>query len=371
MLKETTLYSLDSKDRVRVWSIKQGNGSYLTTDGLLGGKMKDWVETKCQAKNVGRSNATTTETQASSEINNLIAKKLKENYFYTIEEARKNKKFLPMLAHKYEDHSKKLNYPYYSQPKLDGARAFAVYENGRVVLYSRTGREYTSCPHINLALTPLLSSQQHLIIDGELYNHELKADFEKLMSLIRKSKPTIQDLKESKEKIQFHVYDLFSQKALKLEFFRRIILVQQLKTEHIVPVETTLITDDTQRDSKYSEYVSLGYEGQMIRVKESLYKVDGRSSDLLKRKEFQDDEFEIVSIEEGSGNWSGRAKRVIIKLENGVECGCGIRGNYEFAENLLKNQEDYIGGRATVRYFERTSDGSLRFPVVTDINRHD
>ena len=47
-------------------------------------------------------------------------------------------------------------------------------------------------------------------LDGELYNHQLKADFNKITSLVRKVKPTVDEEAECRSKVQYHVYDMFT-----------------------------------------------------------------------------------------------------------------------------------------------------------------
>jgi DNA ligase-1 len=110
-------------------------------------------------------------------------------------------------------------------------------------------------------------------------------------------------------------------------------------------------------------YLEQGYEGQMLRVSDSLYE-GKRSKNLIKHKEFEDDEFEIVSIEEGKGNWAGAAKRVEIRLKDGTTQFSGVRGSFDMLKDLLYNANDYIGTDVTVRYQNKTEDGKLRFPVI-------
>ena len=79
-----------------------------------------------------------------------------------------------MLAHKYEDHKHRLDWdkPKYSQPKLDGIRAIGRPDG----LWSRKGEPITTVPHI---IEPIqkLARRYDVIFDGELYNHNLKDDF--------------------------------------------------------------------------------------------------------------------------------------------------------------------------------------------------
>ena len=119
----------------------------------------------------------------------------------------------PMLAHNvgaferilYEDWQNGL----YIQPKLDGVRCLIQkdVDDYFVKAYSRTGKEWKNIDHILKELNPFFEKYPNVILDGELYNHNLKKDFEKIISLVRKTKPTDDDRFESYEKVQFHCYD--------------------------------------------------------------------------------------------------------------------------------------------------------------------
>ena len=65
-------------------------------------------------------------------------------------------------------------------------------------------------PYIN-KLIPFFDKHPNVILDGELYNHEIKNDFEKIISLVRKTKPTDGDRLESAEMVQFHCYDIINE----------------------------------------------------------------------------------------------------------------------------------------------------------------
>jgi ATP-dependent DNA ligase len=372
------LYTLDSKDRVRAWAcwscyVDDVPGIMYTDCILPDGKIKEPTFKTSKEKNVGKANYISAEQQAILMVDMEKGKKLRNNYFYTITEAKNNKQFKPMLAHKYEDKFSKMDFPVASQPKLDGARCNAMLVEGEVKIYSRSCKEYVSCPHISEALTEYLSNNPSIILDGELYNHDLKHDFEQIMSLIRQTKPQTRDFERSKELVQFHIYDIYDKNMPELSFGGRFLTINSLKINNesikFVPTYTAKTQEDL--DSLYQSYTEQGYEGQMVRNWYSSYKVDGRSSDLLKRKEFYDNEFEIIEFEEGEAAWAGKAKKVYVKLDNGNVCGCGIRGSFDYCEELFKNKDKYVGKLATVRYFEETKDGMLRFPVVIDLDRHD
>ena len=88
----------------------------------MGGKLIKDKPRCCEAKNVGRSNETTPQEQAESESQAKWQKKLDKDYALSPEEAKEKKFYAPMLAQKYDDRKVGLEYPLYSQPKLDGIR---------------------------------------------------------------------------------------------------------------------------------------------------------------------------------------------------------------------------------------------------------
>ena len=117
----------------------------------------------------------------------------------------------PMLAYPVSD--KPINYdkPVFIQPKLDGVRCIIQYDAGKVTAYSRTGKEWKNIDHILLNLYKFFDKHPNVILDGELYNHDLKDDFEKIISLVRKQKPTDLDALESADMVQFHCYDIIDE----------------------------------------------------------------------------------------------------------------------------------------------------------------
>jgi ATP-dependent DNA ligase len=101
----------------------------------------------------------------------------------------------------------------------------------------------------------------------------------------------------------------------------------------------------------------------MIR-KNTVYEQNKRSKSLIKRKEFLTDEFPVVAVEEGKGNWSGHIKRFILALPGGTQFGAGVRGTQETMATMFESKE--VPSWATLRYFTPTPDGIPRFPVVID-----
>ena len=231
MLKLKKLYKFDSLGNLRDWTMHIEGDSFYAVKGLVGKKLTQDKPTHATAKNVGRSNETSDEEQAELEAKARWDKKLKEGYALTPEDAESKKYYEPMLAQKFEDRLDRVNAEWkddgfvYSQPKLDGIRCIVRLENGEVVARTRKGRTITTIPHILKTLEPTFVDNEKLVFDGELYNHDLKHDFNKIVSLVRKQKPVrsksdtdksfqkkldkfVDALVESKKLVQYWIYDI-------------------------------------------------------------------------------------------------------------------------------------------------------------------
>ena len=75
-------------------------------------------------------------------------------------------------------------------------------------MVSRGGKIFKSAPHILKTLGDFFEKHPDVVLDGELYCDKLANDFNKITSLVKKTKPNAKDLEESEKVIQYHVYDL-------------------------------------------------------------------------------------------------------------------------------------------------------------------
>ena len=104
-------------------------------------------------------------------------------------------RYKPMLAYPVSDKPIDYSKPVFIQPKLDGVRCVIQYDvpkdqphfSGIVTAYSRTGKEWKNIDHILKELKPFFIEYPNVILDGELYNHDLRDNFEKIISLVRKT----------------------------------------------------------------------------------------------------------------------------------------------------------------------------------------
>ncbi len=264
-----------------------------------------------------------------------------------------------MLAHKYNED--KADYPAFIQPKLDGVRCLFTAKGA----FSRANNRFMNVEHIEQALKPFFAKNPTAVLDGELYNHGLKDDFEKIISLVKKKKPTDNDKAEAKELVQYHIYDVASMTiGTYTDRYLFILAEQSLKNKACLQViDNNLVLDFDDAIVMHKKNLKLGYEGSMYRTPSGKYK-GTRSWDLMKFKDFHDDEATIIGYEIGQGKREGTLGKFIMQDDEGVEFGCppGKGYNYKDLANMLNNITDYIGERATFTYFQRTQAGSYRHP---------
>ena len=274
----------------------------------------------------------------------------------------------PMLAHKFDNSRVDWSLPVYIQPKLDGVRCLFTKDGA----YSRTGKKFMNLRHIEMALKSFFDDNPDVVLDGELYNHKLKRDFEKIISLVRKQKPTADDRLNAQHLVQFHMYDYFD--GVKYDSYKT--RMQQLVSSNLYDaqvkyVPTKLVDTYSYARLLHEEFLEDGYEGSIIRLN-GLYK-HGRSYDLMKFKDFSDAEATIVGYELGKGKRTGTLGKFLMMDDEGVQFGCppGKGYSYKDLSKMLLNINDYIGQRATFTYFQRTQAGSYRHPLFKCIRNYE
>lgn len=364
-----TLYKRTSAGKVQIWFAVVDGDRYRTTSGQQDGKLTTTEWTIAKPKNEGRANATTAEQQATLEVEAEYEKKLARDYHMSLDRIDEAMRFKPMLASKWKDRKDKVSGRVFVQPKLDGMRCIAKADG----LWSREGKPIYGAPHIFELLKPIFDQYPDTIFDGELYNHDLKDDFNQIVSAAKKQKPTEEDLTVSREKLQYWVYDLPSHIDT---FGERTRILQNminnrtalLQSPSIVITPTCYIMAE-EVDSLAAEYIEAGYEGAMVRT-EGKYE-NKRSNTLIKWKEFQDEEFWIVDIQEGDGNRAGMAARVVLSLGEGRTFSAGLIGNVEYCKELLRNRTKYIGNKGTVVFQNYTPDGVPRFPKFKTVRDYE
>ena len=344
-----TIYKLDSKGKLRFLTIMTEGSEVVQISGLVGTDSPVENRSRCVGKNTGRANETTPEEQAVSEAQSKLKKKLEEGYYETVDEAQGGDLILPMLAKDFKKEEKKVQYPCFVQPKLDGMRCL---KNG-LSMVSRKNKSIDTMGHIAEEL-----SQFSGIFDGELYAHG--QTFQRNMELIKKYRPG------ESEQVKYHVYDI-AMPELSFEERYRVLetLIEDSNPRHIELVPTFEVNSKEELLVYHEKFLEEGYEGTMVRHSEEGYAANKRSSSLLKFKDFQDITCEIVDVEPSEKRPDQGS--FICALEDGRTFGCGMRFSHEERKDVINNPQNYIGQTAEIRFFEYTDEGLPRFPVCVGL----
>ena len=388
MTINTTLYTKDSKGSTRFWTVSSDlvpddNGcvTILLTYGVEG---SDKIQTKtrlAKPKNIGKANETTGASQALKDIESLITAQKDKGYVENVEDYQEP--FKPMLAHKYADRKHTIkwgdeNITYYASSKLDGIRCFIlVTEQGSISYLSRSGKPIKNMSHITRELITSKWYKEHLkhnnsnstavryVLDGELFNNDMP--FNEIASLVNRS-----DYDESIDHlIQFHMYDFIDLTNKEQPFPERLESFwkhSNSKTvgKSIYLVEQHPVSSEEALMALFNQHVADGYEGTMLKSN-APYVFGKRSNSLLKYKEMEFEEFEIIDIKLAEND--DTKVQATLKAANGSLFDVGtIKGNREEVyQKYYVNRESLIGKWVTVQYQTLSSYGIPMFPVLIDI----
>lgn len=359
------LYKYTQKGQVQQWRIWTEDEKFFTEEGIQGGTLTVSKPTVCKAKNVGRANETTPVAQAQAEAQAKWQKKIDSGYN---EKLTKEKKFFePMLAHEYDEDKIDWSKPVYIQPKLDGLRCI----NDGQSLMSRNGKPFYASH---------LHHGEDILLDGELYNHTFKDDFNAITGLFKREPRNRTDAQaaECEEKGQMWVYDLPSEKGTFSERYEALKKwVEARKDKKFVLVPTFRVFSHKDVKTYHKKFMKEGYEGSIVRL-------DGpyegkRSKNLLKFKDWQDAEFEIIGFTEGEGGRAGTIGNFTLAFPDGKgskSFSSNVKGKFDFLTDVWENRESYVGKMATVEFQNYTpikdgKGGVPRFPYIIKLNRQE
>ena len=284
----------------------------------------------------------------------------------------------PMLA--YPVSAKPINYEdkIFMQPKLDGVRCVIQYDSDpnnlyhpkhlRVEAFSRTGKVWKNIDHILFNLYPWFALNPNIVLDGELYNHDLRDDFNKIISLVRKSKPTDQDRLDAAELTQFHCYDIIDETKTFIE--RNLFINQNVPRNHCVRhVDTNYAYDDEHAKRVHKINLDDGYEGSILRTNDNY--ACKRSHNLRKFKDFHDAEATLTGWVEGKGKRIGTIGKFTAVDSEGNTFGMPVMDKFKILQANFETMKDWVGKTATFTYFERTKANSYRHPLFKAIRDYE
>jgi DNA ligase 1 len=288
--------------------------------------------------------------------------------------------FACQLAHDSANHEGKLAGQKLVEVKLDGVRVITiVWTDGRVLQFSRNGKELVNFPHIveqisNVIKTKGTDKNINFVLDGEV----MSSSFQDLMKQVHRKSDV-----QSGDAV-LNVFDVIpledfekgmwdTPQSVRSEMVKLWVDQYQDLMPNVTCVANELVDIGTDEGkTRFKEInqraVDGGYEGIMIKDPTAPYECK-RTTSWLKLKPFIEVSLSVVDVEAGTGRNQGRLGAIICE---GVDDDRRIRVNVGSGFSDA-NRDDYwmdrskiIGHVAEVRAdaITQNQDGtfSLRFP---------
>lgn len=384
------LSTLNKNGAETFWEIYVDGDKIHRRSYITDGKIREFPEITSSPKNVGKKNETNSHQQALFEAYTMWTKKQDQGYKISngLKSSNSNSNssnsknentgsVLPMLANKFTERKKHLKLPFGISRKLDGIRVISTFEDSYVKLTSRLGKEFSNLQGIRNSLRSIFKLNPNLIIDGELYSHDLP--FNQISGAVRsKKKSDVDDI------LELWIFDVLPKDNLEMPYKSRMELLKlfekslqkKVKSSNLKFVYYDICNSLEEVAGFHDRYVNEGFEGAMCRNLDSKYLFKNRSNDLLKFKSFEDKEFEIVGAKAGVGTEEG----AIV-----FECKCEFgnfdvrpRGSIPRRREMFENKKDYMHKKLTVRYQPDTNEanrnnstGIPRFPVGIEVRDYE
>ena len=247
----------------------------------------------------------------------------------------------------------------YVEPKLDGLRVTVV--DG--VARTRNGNEVSATSAMIDELGSYLSSRgsglKDWVIDGEFIG---SGTFEDTISKARASG-------DEDRGLVYNVFDMVhrdewtAQDTRPFSDRRRDVMRHIQAGQLVQPVESVRVQDITPVQLKEfcDKWMADGYEGAMYKSDEP-YRFK-RSSAILKIKKWETEDTKLVGFEEGKGKYEGLLGAIVVQLDDGTKVNVGTGFTDGQREAIWDNRQKLLGKTAEIQYQNKTSKGSLRFPV--------
>lgn len=253
---------------------------------------------------------------------------------------------------------------WYVSRKIDGVRALFYFKNGEVHTASRGGNTYDpATTHLRMCpeLVELFKSNPNLILDGELYKHDINYPLQKISGLARLDK-----WNEECGELEYWIYDYVSNEPFS-ERAKFLLGLKPLFGENskIKIVDHEYICGLYKIKRRHDQYIREGFEGLVMRNPDKEYGVNKRSSKyMIKMKERKSEEFTIVDVKDGL---RPEDMCFILETNKGKRFAAKPIGSVEARLEYLYNAGNFIGKKATCTFFNYTSDGIPSQPIFQHV----
>jgi ATP-dependent DNA ligase len=302
---------------------------------------------------------------------------LKTGYHKNVKDVDQGTSYVePMLAQPLHKLSKQPNFAkeqWGMQCKFNGNRCVATKDG----LFTRKGEKYSSVPHIENALKSFFEEYPTAVLDGELFNNDLRQQLNEISKLIRKTKNVdASDLAASEKLVKFYIYDGYSFEGNTADILDEATPYSERKnwidkvviplSEYFVEVDTKIVKSDDHMNELFQSLLNDQQEGGILRKMDSGYE-HKRSKNLVKIKSEDDSEGIVLDITDGDGNWKGAATNVTLKWKNKT-FDAVFKGSYETRQVILKNKTNWVGKTVTFLYMGLTGLGTPNYARIDPSN---
>lgn len=287
---------------------------------------------------------------------------------------------LPMLAKVLKDNKPFDKRSYLGQYKINGVRCIVgakqtndLFKPIRLTYRSREGTDWTSkLAWMDDVILPAIKDdlldamiEEGACLDGELYIPGYKVN--DINSFVKNEKLPQHLL------LQYWCYDIAidnmsyeARRKFKMDNISRLCYTFDTYEQHLnnksklilLPdVNINNINDATRFRDKF---ISLGFEGLIVRDTNAAYQFGARNLAMLKYKRVDDGKFKIVDVVP-EGVRTTLCKFVLKNDINGELFECGVNFDHSRQEYILKHKQDYIGKYAFVAFFERSGVHQVPF----------
>lgn len=293
-----------------------------------------------------------------------------------------NGAFIPMLCKTLEDNKPFEKGSYFGQWKINGERCIitatleqGLFETVKLHYRSREGVDWTNkLSYLDDILIPAIPStlidlmlEEGVGLDGELYLPGYGIN--EINSFIKNTEVP------QHYKLQYWLYDICIENMSAIErqnllaksfYFRTDVI--KTKEDHLnnisrlVLLKNEDISDINAAIAARDNYISLGFEGLVIRKTDAEYQFGGRrNNSMLKFKKKEDGLFTIVDIVPEGIKRSNLGKFVLKNDINEETFECTYNAPHSVQEEILINKEKYIGKNVLVEFRERAGVKQVPF----------
>ncbi len=386
------LYKRNAKGDPIIWQIEKADDGYKVSYGavcghiheeIINGKLvkANEIESRIKAKRKeGYKELSELKDSGPVEIKDNIAL---VNYLYTY--LPKNNTTddgftLPMLAKVLKDNKPFDKRRYLGQYKINGVRCIIgavkvddLFNPIRLTYRSREGTDWTAkLTWMDEVIKPEIKDdlldamlEEGACLDGELYLPGYKVN--DINSFVKNEKLP------QHYQLQYWCYDIAidnmsydARRKFRTENINRICYTFDTYDQHLnnksklILLPDVVISDIDDATRFRDKFISLGFEGLIVRDVNSAYQFGARNLAMLKYKRIDDAKFKIVDVIP-EGIRTTLCKLVLRNDINDELFECGVNFDHSRQEYILKHKQDYIGKYAFVAFFERSGVHQVPF----------